>query len=341
MKSHLTVVRCVSILIGAAVAAVALAEPSFPPEPSRGTPEHHRWFLALYQGGVASNTPIEFHGRVIDQDGRGVEGVEVKASLRQFNESVIDKYPNIKSNDLERLNMVRAVTDNEGRFSYFGLRGLTLSITSVSRDGIHCDPRASNPRTFWTEASRPKPVSPSDHVMPTRDDPHLIHVWRKGTPVPLHKNRIVVSTQCDGRPNDFSFTASDGGKDEPVDLRIRLDTVSRSPFTWTYTIECPDGGVQPTKDYFYPYRAPDQGYVPSYTLPGDKQLGPRGLGRCGMFYVKSRGGKLFGSVSLENISAHPDGSAFIAVRYLANPNGSTSLEYDRSLRINKSCQDDE
>jgi len=143
---------------------------------------------------------LDFYGRIIDQDGRPVEGAKVIAAVGtivSFTESGGTKYV--------------TVSDAEGRFSFIGIRG------------SGCGYLLEHPGYVFSQrqpfASRPK-----DYV-PDPNKPSVLSMWKLQGAEPMVKARIHGYIPCDGTPTVFDLITgkrvASGGN-----LTVRL---SRNP----------------------------------------------------------------------------------------------------------------
>ena len=76
-----------------------------------------------------ADTEINFYGRIVDQDGRGVEGAIVHYQLERAGILMAD---NSIANNNEKSSTVSTAS---GAFSIQGARGLTLSIHQIEKEG--------------------------------------------------------------------------------------------------------------------------------------------------------------------------------------------------------------
>jgi hypothetical protein len=75
------------------------------------------------------NAPIRFYGRVVDENGSGIPGVQVAAQLTTVRWDSVPVAPRYN-----RRTMI-AVTDNEGRFDFHFGRGKFLRVGPFKKEG--------------------------------------------------------------------------------------------------------------------------------------------------------------------------------------------------------------
>ena len=112
------------------------------------------------------------------------------------------------------------------------------------------------------------------------------------------------------------------------DLVVRFNRASTiqpgSAFDWSCAIEALNGGVMETTDEFM-FLAPESGYQPSIRLEFRAAESGWASQVRKQFYIKSRGGGLFGRIDAEIIADYTDRSV-LNLRYAVNPAGSRVLE---------------
>jgi hypothetical protein len=256
---------------------------------------------------------LDFYGKIVDQDGRPVEGVKVIAAVGtivSFTKSGETKYV--------------TASDAEGRFSFIGIRGSGCGYL-LEKSGYEFSQR----QTF---ASRPK-----DYI-PDPNKPALFSIWK------LHGANPMVHTAFDSRvPYDGQATTFDiftGRKSESGDLRI---TLMRNPlkiqrgresFDWSVKIQVAGGSLVETSN-LYPYEAPESGYVPSFDFGVAKDT-PKWTQRLTKdFYIHTAKGN-YGriTVDLTTDSERPQGTG-VTITTWVNPSGSRNLEWEPTMQVNR------
>lgn len=104
-----------------------------------------------------SNTPIAYFGKVVDQDGKPLQGVAIEYTV-----TAIPMMPSLWGPDDKKKG--ECVTDQNGLFSIDGEHGVSLTIKALKKSGY----RESG---YYEQAGvRYEPYSPERH-MPDRDKP--------------------------------------------------------------------------------------------------------------------------------------------------------------------------
>ena len=249
---------------------------------------------------------LEFYGKIVDQEGRPVEGVRVVAlvgTIVSFTESGGSKYV--------------TVSDAEGRFSFTGIHGAGCGYL-LSKDGYEFNQRLPC-------SSRPK-----DYV-PDPNKPIVFPVWKWQGPMPITHVAFDSRVPYDGQPAAFDIFA--GRKADNGDLRVSL---SRNPlpvrrgvdhFDWSVEIQVVDGGLAEMSD-IYPYEAPVKGYQGAFKFHVDKDAKNWTERLTKMFYVRTSKGE-YGRVyiDLSSDSERPQGTG-ITIESWLNSSGSRNLEFD-------------
>jgi hypothetical protein len=246
-------------------------------------------------------TPIEFYGRVLDQNKQPIPGVEVDMSWT-------DMSPKGTS-------AVTATTDAEGKFSITGIQGKNLGIRSLSKDG-YLEARKSNPHSFeyagfW---------EPTYHV-PDPANPVIFHMLKKGPSEPMiHRGPTLLGARNDGTPTSFDLItgrrAAAGSGDIAVPITRGPKTSNR--FDWRATVVGRGGtGLIESNDEFM-VMAPADGYQPQWTF---------GQKATAKFYVKTGDGK-YARVEMRIIPEYNETAAVDLTLYLNPTPGSRNLEFD-------------
>lgn len=254
-----------------------------------------------------NHKPLDFYGKIVDQDGRPVEGVKVIAGVGtyvSFTESGGTKY--------------FTVSDAEGRFSFTGIHGAGSGYL-LEKDGYEFNQR----QPF---ASRPK-----DYV-PEPDKPAILTLWRLQGAEPMLRTQIQAGLACDGTPRRLDPLT---GRRDTGDLVVSL---TRNPvnidrgysFDWTLTLEIAGGGLIETSD-IYPYEAPANGYRSSISIKmpaNTKQWTPQ-INRT--YYIFD--GKNYGRITIDLMANYQPPPTHFEVASYMNPSGSRNLEFEQAKQV--------
>jgi len=272
------------------------------------------------------NGPVEFHGKVIDQQGQPVEGAKLKLNLSIYTESIIKA---LGEKDAVQNESIHLLTDNAGRFSLSGKRGSTLRLEAVEReDYLWLDPGLGS-----FEFRRDIPQQNRPYADPTKGI--TFQMWRKGVTEPViqvHQRVRLLENKTDYPVNIFGATP-DGVAQPTVDLLIRTPLAApddpNRPYDRWIILQAPGGGIQETQDV-YPYAAPMAGYEKEWRKlyqPGGPRPDSEGWSRN--YYLRTRSGRVYAGLT---IRFAPGETAFV-IDGILNPHGSRNLELDPAKQV--------
>ncbi len=257
---------------------------------------------------AAWQAPIEFYGKVVDENTNPVTGVNI-----HFNWSELPERGGERTSDTQ--------SDSDGLFSLHGKRGAALTV-SFSKQGYYSSGRGEQTFSY----AFPKAISPDPQ------NPVIFHLRKKGTPEPLiHIAGIGLHTMRDfllagdGKPTDVSLRDGRLAPSGQGDLEVAFQAGTPldnfpSRITWQCQVTVPNGGLVQTDEEF-PFLAPENGYQASdiwsitatnWTEQVNKQ-----------YYLKLGDGN-FGRVKLRVIGV--PNRAFFRMESFLNPSGSRNLE---------------
>lgn len=155
-----------------------------------------------------NNVPIAFYGRVIDQDGKPLEGVAVEYTVTAIPMIPVPWGPSETKNET-------CVTDQNGLFAVEGKRGSGLDITGLAKQGyrksgyyqqadVHYEPH--DPQRYIPD--RNKPID----LMMIRDDlPKAEKVFEKQ--LKLNWDATIIIESFGPNVGKLEFTANRTGRD--------------------------------------------------------------------------------------------------------------------------------
>ena len=270
-----------------------------------------------------NHTRQDRYGKVVDQDGQPVAGVDVTGTIEFIQADKPDLH-------------YKTQTDTNGLFQFTGLHGAGLAV-KVAKVGYEMD--------YERGAFEPSgQSSPTNRV--------IFNMWKLRGPEPM------VHADTKGLPYWYSFFKPNEGstrinlltcRDEGYvseryskwerryDLEIALHleepiktNANRILFcNWSATIGITNGGlVEIPTNTIYPYEAPAAGYQPSLAMNFPTNMaGWTDQFKKG-FYFKSENGKIYGRMTIEM-----NNRGRLALEVFANPAGSRNLEFDSSKQI--------
>lgn len=273
-----------------------------------------------------TNVPIEFFGKVVDQDGQPLQDV-----------TVLYSYSVEKGNKLgvpwgqQLIEKNRTSTGKSGLFSIVGVKGHTLAIDSLNKDGYKQIRRESWNFDYYESSAAGK-------FEPLSNKPVVFTMLAEIT-----AEHLVVYGGDFGLPMDVPGNGSPvrwnlwkGRLDPNGELQITLKREpafvdqNRKITKWDAQIGVAGGGIIEASSDESIFRAPEAGYSPLVEYPKMEQK--RGIPRRS-FYVKTSDGK-YGRIELELYYDDNGPNARCFIKAYLNPSGSRNLEYDPAKQIN-------
>ena len=263
-----------------------------------------------------ANAPIDFFGKVIDEEGNPVAGASTFYILGTLS---FEGSPTLEG----------PKTDEAGLFSITGKRGPTLSVW-VQHDRYYSTATAKQRLEYAPKDYVPGKAPP---VPPSKGSPTIFILKRKGVAEPLvHHQRIKTKLPMNAMPvsiNARSGKTGDGGN-ETISIAMKSDgdklpLNAFHPFDWNVTIAVPGGGMVERSDALN-FEAPVEGYVPRQTINMPASL-PQDAWKSDIqrdYFVKFGSGN-YGRVRL---SISGDKGRSIAEVFLNPMPGSRNLEFD-------------
>lgn len=251
--------------------------------------------------------PINFFGRVVDENNQPVEGASVDFKWTDLSTNGTSEY--------------HTTSDSVGLFSMVDQRGKRLSV-SASKPGYYS---AADARLASFEYA-----NPADGLFtPDPNNPVVLHLRKKGAGVDLTTSQYGMSPDFPiSIPRDGTLVNLDvmqrkvGGTGQ---IQISESKPERGAWqqatAWWFRMQVPDGGFVEQKDEF-PFEAPESGYQPIVQF--DFQQGQTNwtTGFKKDFYIKFGNPPRYGRFQVQTDISY--GGAIIT--YAINPTGSRNLE---------------
>lgn len=265
----------------------------------------------------AKNIPVNFWGRVVDQDGSPLSKVRVVVSVRQwFVTPLLDfsaRFPETETS-----------TDASGNFHILGGHGDSLTIRVLSKEHYEIEPMAL--RSFGFNVST--------NITPDPSNPVLFRMWRNDQKEDLVTGAKFPTVIPDGKVHTLNvLTGTVDPTDGIGDLRFWIKRTEGVKFgvrhDWSCGIEVVGGGLVEEKEPAASmYLAPTNGYSERFQFDRN-QSDERWSDSTGVrrFYTRSRSGKVFSRIEIEVYSVYGPGKSEsrIRIKYAANPSGARIL----------------
>lgn len=205
---------------------------------------------------VLMQTPIDFHGVVLDQNNQPVPTAQVNAS-------VLD--------NMLKGSPIIATTGEDGKFTIKS-RGMSLHV-EVSKPGYHFvgkgDVLKPSSQGFDFGIDNGKGIHHSDTSFPA-----VFHLRRARNAVSL--DRLVANPKIprDGTPININIS-----KTSSALLQVSCQTeeniqAPNAPYTWKCVVIVSGGGIQEAKNES-DFTAPKSGYASSFVIDMPKNLDPK------------------------------------------------------------------
>jgi Carboxypeptidase regulatory-like domain len=268
-----------------------------------------KWWkeIANYDPKFEWKMPINFYGKVVDENGKPIQGAAVRFQWTDMSET----------GTTEKITQ----TDEQGMFSLTNEKGKRL-LVFVSSAGYHAVNRG---RASFEYAAFFEP----NYIEPDSNDPVIFRMIKKGASEPLiQRGPILLRARNDGTSTNLDLTTARSTASGSGNLAVRI---SKGPsinnrFDWIATVEGLGGaGLIHSTDEFM-LMAPADGYQRKLTFAQkarDEQYQAQMQTR---FYVKTGDGK-YARVEMRIIPEYNETAALDLTVYL-NPSGSRNLEVD-------------
>lgn len=255
---------------------------------------------------VASlNTPIEFYGKVVDQNGDPVPHARVGYGLAdRFNASGSDGH---------------TYADEAGNIHITGVKGAEIGV-SASKEGYYKIHNVSNQRFAYGRGPDSTTKPP-----PRKDNPAIFVLHKMGKAEPLVRAEQSARIPKDGTPVTVDLAT---GRVSP-NGNLRVEAWTAPPegtrrFTWRCRLTVPGGGLVERKGQF-DFEAPQDGYEESVELGMRQDAEQWTSDQQRDYFVKLPDGR-FARINFRMIAG---GNHYFVMESFLNPKpGSRNLEYD-------------
>lgn len=209
---------------------------------------------------------IKFFGRVVDQNGNGIQNLSIRSSGTNstFAQGSSDGY---------------TTTDSEGYFSIFDAKGKSLYLYQSSRVGY--------------EFPEGKYLNIQKWAAHDANNPYIVNAWKVEKYPRLKTKSTSFGFVPDGRTYTIDLTKKKEHKIEGETEGDLLIRATRDEFNFVFEIRAISGGLQETDD-IYLYMAPETGYKHKIVLSGPRK---RSIER--KLYFSTRNGEVYGSADIK------------------------------------------
>jgi len=265
----------------------------------------------------AKNAPIEFYGKVIDQDSNALAGAKIKIGIRH---RTVPLPFEVGSKEIS----LEQTSDAAGRFEFHGATGDGFGI-GIIKDGYELEP---NRYGFG-------PIAGSF------ENPELFKMWSTNVHEQLITGDKSFEVVPDGRSYFINLTdgtiSEHGGGDLKVWIQYTNQVAQGQLYDWSAGIGVVNGGLSEVPQAvmnsgflpdppFAMYSAPTDSYIPSFTLKSQVQGGQSGEIGNRYFYLLLKNGTEYGRMSINLFAPygrlHP---GLVRLSYAINPSGSRIL----------------
>jgi hypothetical protein len=260
------------------------------------------------------NTPIDFFGKVEDQNGLPISGARIRFGA-------IDKFWDSGSK-------YETESNANGLFSITGIKGagLTVGVTKKGYDGINGLSNQSFGYGMPPDSTRKAP--------PRKEAPAVFVLRKKTVAEPLFVVRRDVVIPKNGTPVEVSLRSGKPVTIGQGDLKIECWTSdelknSNGHYEWHARVSAPGGGMTPRTDTERDFTAPESAYEPAIEIAM-----PQAAIRWRADYEADYWVKLhdhtFARMHFRITTA---GGHFATIGAFLNPSGSRNLEYDEEKEL--------
>jgi hypothetical protein len=288
-----------------------------PPTPAEKAMWQWREAMQKADPGYAYKTPIEFYGKVVDQNDQPVAGATVDMNWTGIRGEALDK--------------ATKTTGADGQFVLTGVQGKLLIVwvhkyDCISKVGAQGDYN-------FVDFSEPNFYSPDPK------NPVVFHVWKLGNPEPMYYWNPYGKLSVDGKL--VWLNIQNGRIGSTGDLAfsvVRHDLEKGRESGYTLTVQSAPGvGMAMSVGEEFMFQAPANGYQPVIRI---EQAAMRNrsdmdfkVTQTMQFYVRTTDGKYAAVKAEVGQSGYPEASLEAFIYF--NPSRSRNLEFDQNKWINR------
>lgn len=267
---------------------------------------------------LSANGPIEFYGRVVDQNSDPVAEAQVIISISAYSAPITTYGIKVDVKD------VILKTDKRGNFELHNERGTSLHLLKIEKKGfvfLYDDKQVDY---YYSPAAEKK-----HH--PDKANPVIFKMRKKEPPtfvIPGGFGLSFVQGEVEKEIDLVTRRATELGKlgtskflkNEHVDIRIKAK-MSEDKANYNITFNTPDDNSGIVERAELLYVVPEEGYKPSktVTVPVTSQVKK-------YIYIKSRKGSVYARLDIE-IKANKENIS-LSIKSWTNSNGERNVDFD-------------
>lgn len=261
-----------------------------------------------------NNVPIDFYGKVVDQNGAPVAGVEVKAAIRLMKEPL----PGMIGDGFDYL---VASTASDGTFSFLNRTGEFFGIDKIQKEGYLVSATVHEKTYYY--ASDEKKYRPNPSV------PEVFKIWKQMGAEELIERNLKYKLTTEGRSYGLDLLNGAQAKADAItDIRVSMTAPSvikpHVKYDWNFVLEAVEGGLIETSDD-YMYLAPLDGYISRIQVSFNASDANWSDNFRKRFYVMSRNGSVYARIEIL-VGVALNGRGYLHIESASNPNSSRNLE---------------
>jgi len=248
--------------------------------------------------------PIDFYGKVVDQNGNPVFGANIAFGL----------------NNLDGQSTIETISDELGLFSLTGRQGKHLSVR-IGKEGYSIS--KLNPTGFFYAGS-------NEDFVPDVGNPVTFYLYKRGKAEPLLRAEARLKIPLKGQSTKIDLAAGkvapSGGDMEIVCVSDYEGRATNRTFDWHMKITASGGIIESAKEF--DFVAPEGVYHPTVeiSMPATMTNGWQEVVER-KFFLKLANGN-FARVSFRFYSYN----GVLRLESFVNPSGSRNLEYDPAVQ---------
>ena len=280
---------------------------------------------AMAQAIERTNVPISFWGKVVDQGQEPIGGARVRYNYSTEHSNA----PGVAWGQ-QKIHKNETITDATGIFAVSGIRGRTLTIESLEKEGYNYVSKEAQVYNYYGN-------SPSGKFVPESSHPVVFVMMNKAASEQLvsYGGNFGKTVRLPGNGTPIRWNLWKGQPDPEGQLQVtfkRDPTVLArvgQPVAWSAKVEIIGGGIAEAPPDEPLYQAPESGYVSELDYPKVEQK--RGI-PTRSFYIKTGEGK-YGRIELHLYADDEGPTARCLIKTIMNPSGSRVLESAPSPQV--------